>query len=242
MTKKKMQVIVWIVISFIIALLLLLSSKGYGAKLDPTNYYIWGVDPYQNPTFIIPDGYAPTGVIIRINGLTQLWDSPFDTMHIHLMSHPQTGWFSKIDDQTGDIFYYLARQASHGIPDSYPNGLLDDPFLFTYTDLTVGKENVVINLGTIDDPTSHVWKIFKRPFVQTLSNGLTVNWTSSLLIFMDSIGIANNPWTGIGLDPEGVAGFSFDSMTIEVTIETYPTGMAYNKKTFIVKMNIPPVL
>jgi len=253
---RSAQIVVFIVVAIIVALLLLRTmpvAVGEANRIRHDKYYTWG---FGTEDLDIPVGSIPTEVTITLKGLTNILDRSDDVMYIHLVDNPPKLFIENIDSETGDFFdisgdrVISRRRRTTRVDNSDPNNpvvivvspMIPDkhgiPLLLEYHDNTVGTEDVVIKLHEINHDESWVWDVFQKPFNFVLANGETVNLSSCILTFIDYAGSGNA--FGLGIDPDGDNDFLYDEIFIDVKVQSYSDPNNYTEDTLSFKLNKAP--
>ena len=166
-------------------------TSAFGGTMSSDRYYTWGI---SGDDLDIPDGSIITEAVLTIHGITN-WDN---NLNIHIVDNPPLDFVANIDDGSGDFF-----QDFDGLLSGYNYELVDG--------------DLVITFSQINEENSWVWDIFDDPLEFQTDYSL-VSYSSSLLELIDYAG--NSTPFGIAFDPEE-SNYSFDKMTLDLTVESY---------------------
>ncbi|RLG23281.1 hypothetical protein DRN85_09655, partial [Methanosarcinales archaeon] len=200
---KKRNVI--IVMSLLIVLAWACESA-LGGTIIPGEYYTWGIsnDVLSDS---IPDGSIITEAELTIHNVTNIADNEDGALYIHLLDNPPLGFVSNNDYGSGDFFE--------------SQGILLTP---VYHDQTAGTEERVYIFSALNDEFSPLWNIFNP------DNPNMAGFSSALLQLIDYAG--NGTPFGFGFDPNGVDGYDFDQITLDLTVESFEGTYVQSPLTF----------
>ena len=208
-----------VVFSYII--FALLCSSVHGETFSGDKYYTWGI---SNDDLVVPSGSIVTEATLAIHNITNTTENEGDMLYIHLVDNPPLGYITNEGNTSGDNFE--------------TQGALLEPI---YHDQTAGTERLVYALGSINDLSSPVWQVFDYPFIFQLADSSTVSFSSSLLEFIDYAGTGTS--FGFAFDPNGIDGYEFDGISLELIIQSFEGTPAQSVATFTYgNTNEPPVL
>ena len=189
--------------------------------IDPNQYYTWGI---SNDELFIPPGQIITEAVLTIHGITNPGESENDILYIYLIDNPPTDFKAYVENIAADIF-------------GNPGVILEPP----YQDFIEGREELTYTLSQLDDELSSVWRVFDYPFDFILADSSIVTYSSSLLTIIDYAGTGTS--FGFGFDPNGLNGYGYDGVSLEITIESYLGPPEKSLLTFTYGIiNWPPVL
>jgi PKD repeat protein len=210
-----------VVAVFSYVILALLYSSAHGETFSGDKYYTWGI---SNDKLDVPSGSIVTEATLTIHNITSTTENKGDMLYIHLVDNPPLGYITNEGNTSGDNFQ------SHGAA--------LEPI---YHDQTTGTEKLIYTLGSINDPSSSVWQVFDYPFIFPLADSSTVSFSSSLLEFIDYAGTGTS--FGFAFDPNGIDGYEFDGISLELTIQSFQGAPAQSVATFTYgNTNEPPIL
>lgn len=138
----------------------------------------------------------PVGSIITEAVLTIQNPSSTD-LYVHLLDNPDAGVEIPQDQGLGNVF------DGFGVP---LRGRME-------------SGSLVFCFSQINDADSDVWKEFQAPFIFTLADNTTVQYTSSLLNLIDYVGTGRS--LGIGIDSDGTNSESFGDISLKITATAY---------------------
>ena len=206
---------------FSYVILALLYSPAHGEAFNADKYYTWGI---SNDELAVPSGSIVTEATLTIHNITSTTENEDDMLYIHLVDNPPLGYITNEGNTSGDNFK--------------SQGAALEPI---YHDQTTGTERLIYALGSINDPLSPVWQVFNYPFVFQLADSSTVSFSSSLLEFIDYAGTGTS--FGFAFDPNGIDGYHFDGISLQLTIQSFQGAPAQSVVTFTYgNTNEPPVL
>jgi hypothetical protein len=169
-----------------------MSSPAVAESLAGTDYATWGI-PLSEVT--IPAGSVITEATLTIYGLLPS-TAAFD---VYLLDNPKPGYQNKQKNGLASIFSGFGASLAGVIQ----NG--------NYICRFGGQENT--------NSESFVWKSFPNPFLFSLADGRTVNYTSSLLELVDFAGTGVS--FGIGFESRDNSTFAFSSLELKITVSSY---------------------
>jgi len=205
---------------FSYVILALLYSPVHGETFNGDKYYTWGI---SNDDLVVPSGSIVTEATLTIHNITSTIENEGDMLYIHLVDNPPLGYITNEGNTSGDNFE--------------SQGAALEPI---YHDQTAGTERLIYTLGSINDLSSPVWQVFDYPFNFSLADSSTVNFSSSLLEFIDYAGTGTS--FGFAFDPNGIDGYEFDGISLELTIQSFEGTPAQSVATFTYgNTNEPPV-
>jgi PKD repeat protein len=192
----------------------------WGESFVNTHNYTWGVD---SDDLAIPDGSIITGAVLKIHDVTRTGNGQNGLLPIHLLGNVPLDFVANDNQTETNIFQ--------------DQGTLLTPVHRGSLNVT---EDLIYDLGTINDLSSSVWDTFGYPFVFPLVDS-TVDYSSTILSLIDYAGSGTS--FGFGFDPNGMDDYTFDGISLEVTIEAFE-GTA-NKSTLTFEYGItndPPLM
>ncbi len=206
---------------FLIVFLALLYSPAHGEAFNADKYYTWGI---SNDDLVVPNGSIVTEATLTIHNITSTAENEGDMLYIHLVDNPPLGYIANEGNTSGDNFQ--------------SQGAALEPL---YRDQTAGTERLVYTLGSINDLSSPIWQVFDYPFIFPLADSSTVSFSSSLLEFIDYAGTGTS--FGFAFDPNGIDGYDFNGISLQLTIQSFQDAAAQSVATFTYgNTNEPPVL
>jgi len=200
----KRQTVFMLAIAVCFAVVPIAVKPAFGGTIEPGYYYTWGIN---NDDLAIPDGSIITEAVLTIHGITNLADNASDTLYIHLLNNPPLGFLAGTDDGSGDHFANEGPRLTPGYQDN----------------------DLVYKFSTFNDVDSPLWNIFDYPLEFGPDSSLTID-ASFLLELIDYAGTGRSFGFGLGLD--GANAFDFDSITLNLTIESFAGPASQSSLTF----------
>lgn len=169
-----------------------ISSAAFARQINAGQSYTWGI---SNTNLKITEGSIITEAVLTIHGVTNINENENDSLHIRLLDNIPLGF-----------------AASDGTEDNnFENqGLLLEP---VYYDFVPGSEDLVYGFSDLNDESSALWNIFNR------NEPGMAGYSSTLLQLIDYAG--NGTGFGFGFDPIGISSYSFEEITLELTVESF---------------------
>ena len=237
----------FLIISSVVIVIFLILAIAYGAdfsgkeKITTDKYYTWGITSEKISTYI-SEGEIFTEVKLIFKNITNIKDDPNDVLYVHLVDEPPIGTISNTDIDPNSNFFEPKESSIESIRREIAiaknKGGFSKALYPPYKDTKVGTEDLVYILSQIDDPNSWTWRVFEKPFNFQVDPNNTVEFSSSLLEFIDFAG--NGGTIGFGFEPTGENGFTFEEVDVELTIERYEG--QYEKRVVIIRISSPPVI
>ncbi|NLH15037.1 MAG: hypothetical protein GX455_00515, partial [Phycisphaerae bacterium] len=191
--------------------LLGLGISAQAGSLRANQYYTWGIDSQD---LAIPEGCIITKAVLTFHDIKNWKNDGTDRLYVHLIENPPVGLSEYSDSESEDTF------ADDG-------KALQSSFL---------APRLVYSLQETDDVLSWVWSVFKIPFQFILSDSTSVQYSSSLLEFIDFAGTGTS--FGFGIDPE-TRDYPYSRITLELTVEAYEGTAA--KKVLLFEVSDSPI-
>jgi len=183
------------VLPLFLATILATCVPAFGMQINAGQSYTWGI---SDTRLNIPDGCIITEAVLTIHNIANIDEKGSDSLKVYLLDNIPLGF--AISDSTKDNT--LDNQ-----------GLLLEP---VYHDQVAGYENLIYTFSNLNDESSVLWNIF-NPDDSNLAG-----YSSLLLQLIDYAG--NSTGFGFGFDPNGISGYYFEKISLELIIEPFNNG------------------
>lgn len=212
-TMKRKENSLWVLL--VTAIILCTCQPVCADLINQNNYYTWGIDENE---LVIQNGSIVTEAVLTVHNVTSANENINDTLNLYLIDKPLLGFVANGNLETAPFSQ---------------TGLLLTP---AYQDTVAGTENLVYRFSDMNDPSSHFWNIFSYPVIFGINSALTID--SSLIL--ETIDYAGNKTPfGFGFDLQGTDSFTFDSITLELTIESFENQVSRHSITFTTDLLTP---
>ncbi|MHC5060198.1 MAG: Ig domain-containing protein [Planctomycetota bacterium] len=178
---------------FLFVTMFCIYAPALGDRIDSLRPKIWGIDN----SLAIPPGSIITEAVLTVHNITKVSENSDDTLYVRLLDDPPVG-FKSIDNN-------LELNTSSDVP----GVLLTQP----YRDITAGNEDLVYTFSDLNDESSRLWNVFNS------QSQALAGYSSSLLQLIDYAG--NGTPFGLGFDPNATTNYDFETITLELTIESF---------------------